>query len=324
MSRPLVLAAAIAAAICAMAGSAIAPAGARADASPDASAASTAAPAGKPSDKLDAAQLPGVDLSSLDPAQREAVQAWAADAFCPCGCPHTVATCLREHGGCKHAPRAVAMAARLAAQGAGPDDIRTYLIEYYASFERSKRSKLDLKGFGPPLGSASAPITLVEFSDFTCPFCQAMRPELERFVEEAAGRVQLFYKPFPIAAHPRAEEAAETGEWARDQHIFWKMNDMLFDHAHALADDDLASYATQLGADADDLRKALADGRYKSRIAASQREAREAGLHGTPTLFFNGRRLTLSTPPSGMADLLRATLEEEEEWARNGGRWAKD
>jgi len=280
------------------------------------------APAGAAAQKP-ADALPGVDLSGLTPAQVEVVQRVARDEFCHCGCPHTLAGCLREHKSCKHAPRMAALAVRLAGQGMTAGEVLKVLTDYYAGFDRSKRAKLDVKEFGPPLGKAEAPVTIVEFSDFECPYCQALRPELEKFVRENEARVKLYYKPFPIWSHPRAFEAATAAEWSRDKGFFWKMHDELFEHPHALKDDDLAGYASTLGGDPDDLRKALEQGRYKARIAASQAEARGAGLVGTPTMYFDGRRLVLPSAPQDIRDTLRFTLEDEEEWKSHGG-WARD
>ncbi len=280
-------------------------------------------PLGALAQKAPEVALPGVDVSALTAAQLEVVRRVAQDEFCYCGCPHTLAGCLQTHPSCKHAPRMAALVVRLAGQGMTAGEILRVLTEYYSGFDRSKRARLDVKDFSPPLGRADAPITAVEFSDFACPYCQALRPELERFVRENEARVRLYYKPFPIASHPRASEAAVASEWARDRGLFWKMHDQLFDHPHAFADEDLASYAAAIGGDADDLRKALEQGRNKARIAASQAEARGAGLVGTPTIYFNGRRLDLPKVPGETADALRFTLEDEEEWSRHGG-WARD
>jgi protein-disulfide isomerase len=270
-----------------------------------------------------AGELPRVDLSALSPSQVEVVRRVAQDEFCYCGCPHTLAGCLREHATCKHAPRMATLVARLAGQGMTAHEILKALTEYYAGFERGKRATLDVKNFAPPMGRSDAPVAIVEFSDFACPYCQALRPELERFVLENERRVKLYYKPFPIASHPRAREAAIAGEWARDRGLFWKMVGELFDHPHALSDDDLAAYAVRIGGDADDLRSALAQGRNEARIAASQAEARAAGLAGTPTLYVNGRRLTLPGAPSEIRETLRFTVEDEEEWKEHDG-WGRD
>ena len=267
--------------------------------------------------------LPGVDASALTPAQREVLLKVTADEFCYCGCPHTLGGCLREHKACKHAPRMARLAARLASQGMTAGEVLKVLTDYYAGFDRRKRSRIDVAEFGPPLGRADAPITLVEFSDFTCPYCQALKPELDRFVRENETRVKLYNNPFPLPRHERALEAALAAEWARGKGLFWRMYDELFAHPHALSDDDLARHARAVGGDPDDLLKAVQTGRDKGRGAASATEARAAGLTGTPTLYFEGRRLSVPVSVRDAPDLLRFTLEDEEEWKKNGG-WARD
>lgn len=266
------------------------------------------------------ALLPDVDLSALTDEQREIVARFLDDQFCYCGCPHTVAGCLRGHAACPHAKRMAWLAARLASAGLAEADVVNLVTEYYASFETTKRSKLEVKDFGPPLGDAAAPITLVEFSDFTCPFCQMLRPQLEKWVEANAGRVKLIYKPFPIDSHPHSYEAAQAGEWAREQGIFWQMHDLLFSHPGAHAPEELAGYARELGADGDALVAAIDASRYLPRIQASRAEARAAGITGTPTLYFNGRRMVVTDFSTLMLD---RTLADEEEWQAHHG-WAKD
>ncbi|BDG10418.1 DsbA family protein [Anaeromyxobacter paludicola] len=264
--------------------------------------------------------LPELPLERLTPAQREELTKALSGQYCYCGCPHTLMGCLKEHKGCHHAPRMAAVAARLAAGGLRAPDISKALSEYYASFEKNKRAKLDVKDFGPPQGKASAPITIVEFSDFTCPYCQLLRPQLEDFVDQRRDRVRLFYKPFPLPMHPRSMEAAQAGEWAREKGFFWPMHDALFTHPHDLKDQDLSTYARQLGGDPGDLLKALQANRYKAKVEGSKAEATAAGLTGTPTLFLNGRRYTL---PDYSPATLEFTLQDEEEWHKHGG-WQHD
>jgi protein-disulfide isomerase len=263
-------------------------------------------------------ELPGVALDALTPEQRKLVLEFANEAFCYCGCPHTLAQCLREHKTCRHAPRMAALAARLARAGARKDELVRLVTSYYASFD--KRAQLDVARFGPPLGSPEAPVTLVEYSDFTCPYCQLVRPLLESFVEARKGRVKLVFKPFPIESHPGALELAQAAEWARDANLFWPMHDALFERPGAHSADELASLARRLGGDPESLRAALADGRYLPRIRASQAEARAAGIKGTPALFLGGRPLVLMDYSE---EGLEFTLEDEEEWVRHRG-WQRD
>lgn len=264
--------------------------------------------------------LPGIAVEQLTPPQRDVLAQVARDEYCYCGCPHTLTQCLATHKECKHAPRMAQLAARMAGAGTPAAEIRRQLSAYYSSFEKGRRSRLDLAAFGPPRGQETAPVALVEFSDFTCPYCQLLKPVLDDFVKSHAARVRLYYKPFPILGHARAVEAAVAAEWARDAGLFWKMYDALFAHPHDLADVDLADRASEIGGDSTALRAALVSAKLRARISASQAEARAAGMQGTPTLFFNGRRYVLADMSPGG---LEFTLEDEEEWARNGG-WARD
>lgn len=264
--------------------------------------------------------LPGVDLSPLTPPQQQLVADWARTAFVYCGAPRTVAASLQAGAGCRHAPRMAHLAVRLAAQGLDRPRLERVLTDYYASFHAEKRARIDVAGFGPPLGDPAAPVAFVEFSDFTCPFCQLLRPELEKFVADRPGRVRLHFKPFPIESHENALESAQAAEWARDQGAFWKVHDALFQDPYANDPDSLAAAATALGLDGADLAAALKAGRYVPRIRASMAEARAAGLTGTPTLFINGR---MHRGPSFSEPDLEFTLEDEEEWVKHGG-WIRD
>jgi len=263
------------------------------------------------------AALSGVEVEGLSVEQRAALAAWASKAFCHCGCPHTVDRCLREHTTCRHAPRMARLAARLVRAGARGQDLDRTVDAYYASFDR--RAKLDVSRFGPPLGSPDAPVTMVEFSDFTCPYCALVRPLLEAFVRARPARVRLFYKPFPIESHPGALETAQAAEWARERGLFWPMHDAVFEE-RAHTTEDLADLARSLGGDPADLREALAQERFLPRVRESQAEARAAGIRGTPTLFLGGRMLLLS---DFSEEGLEHALEDEEEWQRHGG-WERD
>jgi protein-disulfide isomerase len=264
--------------------------------------------------------LPGIPLDGLSAAQQQVVAEVAQEEFCYCGCPHTISQCLRHHGGCHHAKRMARLASRLAMGGLPRAEVQKSLARYYASFDRPRRARLELAGFGPALGDPAAPVTLVEFSDFTCPFCQMLRPVLEKFVTDRPGRVKLHYKPFPIESHPNAVEAAQAGEWARDQGIFWAFHDLMFERSRALAPDQLASYAREAGKDGADLAAALESGRYRYKVEGAQAEARAAGLRGTPTLFFDGR---LHVVPDYSEWMLEFTLQDEEEWQEKQG-WSHD
>ena len=194
-------------------------------------------------------------------------------------------------------------------------EILKTLTEYYASFDRTKRARLEVTALGKPLGDAKAPVTLHEFADFECPFCQQLRPKLEDFVKRYPGRVKLVFRPFPIPGHPHADTAAEASEWARDQDIFWPFHDAMFNDPKALDTESLVSLAGRLGKDGESLRKALADRKYRERVQSGLIEGRRAGVVGTPTLFINGRRHVI---PDYSDTVLEFILEDEEQWMKNG------
>jgi protein-disulfide isomerase len=271
---------------------------------------------------------PGVDASALTPSQRDVLSKVLAGQYCHCGCPHTLGGCLKEHRACKHAPRMAELAVKLVGAGAKQEQVEAVLAKYYGGFRR-KRATFNLKDAGPALGNPDAKITLVEFSDFTCPFCRVLRPRLEAWVKANASRVRLFYRPFFLPNHPRSMECAETGEFAREKGKFWPMHDLLFQGNAAPSDDELVSGAERLGLSGQELREALASKRFRPRIFASSAEGKAAGLEGTPTIFVNGRRFELTIgsardPFESVEWGLDFTLRDEEEWVANGGAWAKD
>lgn len=265
-----------------------------------------------------AAVLPGIDLEGLSEAQRHAAAQVALSGFCPCGCPHGLSACLREHTACPHAARTARLAVRLARQGGTAAEIERQLGAYYASFDR--RGAPNPASFGPPLGNPDAPVTLIEISDFTCPFCRQLRPSLEAFVTARADRVKLVYVPFPIETHPGALEAAQAVEWAREAGIFWPMHDALFEAVHPLTVDELADLARGLGGDPASLREALESGRLLPKVRSAQAAARAVNVRATPTLFLNGRQLVLQDFSD---EALEDALQDEEEWVKHNG-WARD
>jgi protein-disulfide isomerase len=250
------------------------------------------------------------------PARRELATV-LSDEFCHCGCPHTLGTCLASHD-CVHARRSARLAAGLAAGGLPASEIIVALARYAEGF-RTPRARLQPDA-RMCTGRADAPVTLVEFSDFECPYCAAARPLLEAFAGAHPEQVRFCSLPFPLASHPNALPAGQAVLFARDQGRFWPLHDALFEHQHDLGPAALSALAGQVGLEAAALQKALAAGTYRAELEAFRQQGLEAGVDGTPTLFFNGRRYVLPLGEQGLAH----ALEDELEWQANGGAWAKD
>jgi len=140
-------------------------------------------------------------------------------------------------------------------------------------------------------GSTDAPIKLLEYGDYECPFC-AETHALVKEIQRRLGDDLLFaFRNFPLAnIHPHAEHAAEAAEAAGDQGNFWGMHDLLFENQAALEDDDLAAYAAELGLDAKRLLREVTSNVYAARIREDFKAGVRGGVNGTPTLFINGER----------------------------------
>jgi protein-disulfide isomerase len=156
-------------------------------------------------------------------------------------------------------------------------------------------------------GAPMAPVTIVEFSDFQCPYCGAAHPGLTRLLREFDGQVKLVFKYFPLSGHERAMPAARAAEAAARQGKFWEMHDMLFEHQHELEDADFERYANALGLDMDKFRTDIVSSEVQARIDADRTEGDKLKLEGTPTIYVDGR--LLREPFKALPAYLKEELE---------------
>jgi protein-disulfide isomerase len=141
----------------------------------------------------------------------------------------------------------------------------------------------------PTSGHKNAPITLVEFSDFQCPYCQSTAPTLKRIAEKFGDQVNIVYRQYPIPSlHPYATKAAEASLCANDQGKFWQLHDAMFEDQKKLTVSDLKATARRLGIDGKKFDSCLDTGRYVEQVQNDQREAQRVGVTGTPAMFING------------------------------------
>jgi len=164
---------------------------------------------------------------------------------------------------------------------------------------------VDIKG-SPMRGSADAPVTLVLFTDFECPFCTRVVPTLEQLLEEYDGKINLVFKHLPLPFHANAQKAGEAAMAAHAQGKFWEMHDLMFENQQALSVDDLKRYAAQLGLNVTRFSAELDSGAYAAAVAADMAAASVAGVSGTPTFIINGKLFVGAQP----IESFRAVIDE--------------
>ena len=140
-------------------------------------------------------------------------------------------------------------------------------------------------------GPSTAPVTMVEYGDFECPYCGQAHTVIEALRERLGPRMRFVFRHFPLATvHPHAERAAEAAEAAGAQGRFWEMHDMLYENQEALDDEDLVEYAAALGLDPSRLLGELDGHAHAARVHEDFLSGARSGVNGTPTFFINGQR----------------------------------
>jgi protein-disulfide isomerase len=141
----------------------------------------------------------------------------------------------------------------------------------------------------PTLGAAGAPVTVVEFSDFQCPYCQGFAPILKRIEQQYGDKVLIVYRQYPIPSlHPNAFKAAEASLCANEQGKFWDLHDVMFAEQQQLSVSDLKEKARRLGMNSKKFDGCLDSGRYVEQVQNDQKDGLRAGINGTPAVFVNG------------------------------------
>ena len=175
------------------------------------------------------------------------------------------------------------------------------------------RQRIALTDADPAIGNPDAPATLVEFSDFQCPYCAAAAHTLHQLRENYGDAIRMVWKDYPLTdIHPNAFRAAEASHCAHEQGRFWEIHDVLFANQDALDDPSLKAHAAGLGLDTVEFDACLDDSRYSARVRAGMDFGNGLGVNATPTIFINGRELSGAQPYEVFAAII------DDELARAG------
>jgi protein-disulfide isomerase len=263
-----------------------------------------------------ATTLPGVDLAGLPAGKTASALRLLRDYDCTCGCGMKVAQCRVEDPACTYSKSLASTIVN--ALRAGKKDA--------AALAEAKASKYG-KAPAPPkllddpvpvatagspsLGPENAAITLVEFSDFQCPFCYKAAAELAATLKAFPTQVRLVFREYPLESHSQAALAAAAAIAAHRQGKFWQLHDALFANRQNLSKPAITAMASKLGLD---MKRFEADWSSKETAAVIARDVQDgdrAGVEGTPTVFINGKRYHGPLAPEGIKPVLEAELKKK-------------
>lgn len=160
----------------------------------------------------------------------------------------------------------------------------------------------------PSIGGPSAPVTIVEFSDFQCPFCRAAESSLKQVRQKYGDQVRLVYMDFPLGFHSHAMDAARAARCAADQDKFWQFHDALFVDQKKLDPDNLRQTAAKVGLDRHKFNACFANDKHDAGIRQDMAEGNSLGVTGTPTFFINGRELLGAQPAPKFNEVINAEI----------------
>jgi protein-disulfide isomerase len=244
--------------------------------------------------------LPGIDTAALSPREKREFTAQVRELLAPCPeVPVSLAQCLEEKRPCAGCKPATDMLLRMVVKGVPKKD-REQAIK--SRFDPKAKKNLDVTG-SPIKGPEDAPVTVVEWADFECPFCSSMVPILDALVERFPGQVRVVFKFYPLTGHKNGEPAARAAIAAMNQGKFWEAHKKLFDNQGKLESSDLNRIAKELELDVPKWRADLGSDATTDRLKKDRELADQIGLTGTPLIYIEGREVPLEQLVEPFTDL---------------------
>jgi protein-disulfide isomerase len=258
--------------------------------------------------------LPGIDLGGLSPAQQTTVLNLLRENECTCGCGMKLAECRVKDPNCGYS-RGLASAMIDAIKGgkSAADAIAAAKASRFA--HGPQRDKLledpvPIATTGAPvIGPANAPVTLVEFSDFQCPYCVIATPELQAVLKAYPTQVKLIFKEFPLDRHSQAAAAAAAALAAHKQGKFWPLHDALFAQKGRLSHEIIVSLAGNIGLDMTRFNSDFNSAEIKKAVTKDVDDGENAGVDSTPTLFIDGQHYNGPLTMAALKPVLDAELK---------------
>jgi protein-disulfide isomerase len=235
--------------------------------------------------------LPGIDWQGLTGAKKDGALKVMQAEGCTCGCDMKIAECRIKDHACGTSRKLANTVVKATLAGKNAAAIRADLKRVASEPEPvlDEPVKISLAN-APSRGPETAKITIVEFSDFQCPYCSKAVLEANQVLRAFPKDVRLVFKQFPLDQHSDAQFAAEAALAAQAQGKFWEMHDLMYAGFPNLARPTILGYAKKLNLDMKRFTAEVDSHKYKARVLAEEQEGEEAGVSGTPTFFLNGKK----------------------------------
>jgi predicted DsbA family dithiol-disulfide isomerase len=250
--------------------------------------------------------IPGVKISDFKAEFISEVAKRLEEIKCYGRCSESVAACLRKQPVHSTAIRLARDIFYLMADKEGSEEIEKWVEARKRMAHPEWTHSFNLDGMVPQ-GKKDAPVVIVEFSDFRCPFCAKVAPLLERVVQGSGGKARLYFKQFPIKGRPQSLQASKACVAAQAFGKFWEYCGLLFENRTDLSDRALLALAKKVGIDPEKFKQEMEREEVLNRVADEKMEGLRARIQGTPTVYINGKEVILKPT----RELLNDRIQEE-------------
>jgi len=257
--------------------------------------------------------LAGVDFSGLTPARKTHALNALRTQDCACGCGMKVAECRVKDPSCSFS-RGLA-SVTVGAIKAGKTETAAIAESKASKFGSRPAPKLlddpvPIPTLGSPVtGPANARITLVEFSDFQCPYCSKAVAQIDATLKAYPNDVRLIFKQYPLDSHPEAAISAAASLAAHRQGKFWPMHDVMFANRPKLSRQSILAWAKEIGLDMNRFTADLDSDAIRKTVLRDQADGDKAGVEGTPTVFLNGQKYNGDLAPDAIKPVIDGELK---------------
>ena len=254
--------------------------------------------------------LESLDLTGYSAAQKKILAQVLQSQNCTCGCNWTIAKCREDDPKCGYSRQLLNLIIKDLKAGNNETRIVADLKEHALKPPPVLDDPVSLNTQGDPsLGPENARVTIVEFSDFQCPYCAAAAQQARILLEKFPKDIRLVFKQFPLDDHSQAFLAAEASVAAHAQGKFWEMHNKLYDNFRTISPQNILVWAKEIGLDMKRFVEDVDSGKYKQAVENEVKQGENAGVQGTPSFFFNGRRYSGAFQADTVAELLKSEFK---------------